>query len=325
MKPYALAMLLVCFTAVVPAQKRLETMGQDAALETTGEDALAAIDACVAKLDAELDVGYGRIARRCPRLARALEQSGWAEWLPRGWKEARNELSAGSLIELRTLVARELEAPLGSRRPDVKLLNAVLTDLGPTARQRDSLWDRFRAWLRTVVARNEPAEPRSWLDDLATTGRSQAVIDRVTYIALGFVVVLAGVIVVGEMRAAGLLRSRRRAAAEGPVLESPRTTHASWRDVERAAHAEKPRMLLELVIARLTESRRVPPAAALTVRELTHSVDLADAADRDRLREIALAAERARYSIEDLSPDKVNTLVEQGRELLSHLQGSSAS
>jgi hypothetical protein len=83
-------------------------------------------------------------------------------------------------------------------------------------------------------------------------------------------------------------------------------------------------VLLEMVIARLTELRRVPPAGALTVRELSHSVDLEDAADRDRLREIALAAERVRYSIGDLTPDKVNTLVERGRELLSNLQGSTS-
>src|SRR5215213_2442594 len=185
MKPYVLAMLLVGITAAVPAQEQLETNGQDA---------LAAIDACVAKLDAELDVGYERIARRCPRLARTLERSGWSQWLPRGWTEARNELSAGSLIELRTLVAREL---------------------GAAAHQRDSLWSRFRAWLRMTVARNKPAEPRGWLDDLASTGRSQVIIDRITYITLGLVVVLASVIVTGEMRAAGLLRRRRRAAAEG--------------------------------------------------------------------------------------------------------------
>src|SRR5215212_4092319 len=158
MKPYVLAMLLVGITAAVPAQEQLET---------TGQDALAALDACVAKLDAELDVGYERIAGRCPRLARTLEQSGWAQWLPRGWKEARNELSAGSLIELRTLVARELEAPIGAHRPDVKHLNAVLTGLGAAARERESLWSRFRAWLRIVVARNKPAEPRGWPDDLA--------------------------------------------------------------------------------------------------------------------------------------------------------------
>jgi hypothetical protein len=316
MKHCALAMLLFCITAAVPARERLDTSGQNA---------LAAIDACVANLDAELDVGYERIASRCPGLARTLEQSGWAEWLPRGWKEARNELSAGSLLELRTLVARELEIPVSSHRPDVKRLNEVLTGLGAAARQRDSLWSRFRAWLRTVVAQNKPEEPRGWLDELASSDRSQTIVDRITYIALALVVVLAGVIVAGEMRAAGFLRRGRLAAAEGSAFESARSTQMSWQDVERAAHAEKPRVLLELVIARLAELRRMPPAGALTVRELTRSVDLADAADRDRLREIALAAESVRYSVNDLKPDKINFVVEQGRELLSHLQGGSAS
>ena len=45
-------------------------------------DAVATIDACIARLDPQIDVGYERIARRCPDLAPTLEKSGWAAWLP---------------------------------------------------------------------------------------------------------------------------------------------------------------------------------------------------------------------------------------------------
>src|ERR1700754_1566915 len=65
------------------------------------------IDACVARLDPQLDIGYDRIAARCPDLMRQLETGAWAPWLPRGWKEPGNDLSAGSLKEFRELVARE--------------------------------------------------------------------------------------------------------------------------------------------------------------------------------------------------------------------------
>jgi hypothetical protein len=50
--------------------------------EAAETDALRAIDACIARLDAQIDVGYERIARRCPDLAPTLEQSGFAAWLP---------------------------------------------------------------------------------------------------------------------------------------------------------------------------------------------------------------------------------------------------
>src|SRR4051812_45744955 len=70
-------------------------------------DAMVNIDACVARLEPQLDIGYDRIAARCPDLMRELEAGAWAPWLPRGWKESGNDLSAGSLKELRELVTRE--------------------------------------------------------------------------------------------------------------------------------------------------------------------------------------------------------------------------
>src|SRR5438132_3905468 len=73
-----------------------------------GQEAIAALDACIARLDPSLDVGYARIAARCPSLTLRLTQSAGVQWLPRGWQEAHNDLSAGSLAELRTLLAREL-------------------------------------------------------------------------------------------------------------------------------------------------------------------------------------------------------------------------
>ena len=165
-------------------------------------------------LDATLDVGYERVSTRCPQLARSLERSDWAQWLPSGWKEARNELSGRQPCGAAVTRSRELEERGGVRAPRVNRLNAVLAGLGPAAKERSSLWSRFRAWLRTVVERNSRSDNRSWLDKMIQrNGRSQTVIDLLTYGVLGLIVVLAGVIVVNEMRAAGLLKARTRAAA----------------------------------------------------------------------------------------------------------------
>ncbi|MEJ5755965.1 hypothetical protein, partial [Salmonella enterica] len=57
------------------------------------------VDSCVRVLDPQLDIGYDRIAARCPDLARELEHGAWSSWLPRGWKESGNDLSAGGLKE----------------------------------------------------------------------------------------------------------------------------------------------------------------------------------------------------------------------------------
>ena len=56
-------------------------------------DPLQAIDECVTRLDNELDVGYARIAARCPQLAATLGESAFAPWLPADWKRPDNELA----------------------------------------------------------------------------------------------------------------------------------------------------------------------------------------------------------------------------------------
>src|SRR5437764_1078322 len=70
-------------------------------------DALDAIDGCLRELDPGLDVGYQRIAARCPDLTPTLVQSQYAAWLPRDWNQTGNLLSADGLTELRALLTRE--------------------------------------------------------------------------------------------------------------------------------------------------------------------------------------------------------------------------
>src|SRR4051812_2967161 len=90
-------------------------------LQAAEPDSLAlarkAIEDCTPRLDTQVDVGFDRIAQRCPGLAQALEQSGVEQWLPQGWKETRNNLSAGSLKELRSLVDLELATRATARKP----------------------------------------------------------------------------------------------------------------------------------------------------------------------------------------------------------------
>jgi hypothetical protein len=311
---------LVCLMAVGASQAQT-------VVSASGRDAIAAIDSCVPKLDREVDVGYERIAARCPDLARRLERSGWAEWLPAGWKDARNELSAGSLEELRTLVVRELATPVEQgRRPSVANLNEVLAAFHSSTKQHTSLWSRFRAWLRTVVESNSSADRASWIDRMIQHGgRSQTVVELLTYGGLTLVVLLAIVILVNELRVAGLIRARaRRLAARRHGSQPGSARSLSWADVERAPLPDKPRFLLELVLTKLTDARRLPPAGAMTVAELARNVKLEEEADRDRLMKLAKAAEQARFSAAGLAPQALETAMEQGRALLERLDGQPA-
>jgi len=293
-----------------------------APLHAAESDAVAAIDACTARLDAQLDIGYERIAARCPDLARTLEQSGWAAWLPRGWKESRNDLSAGSLAELRAVVTRELATPSAARTPRVERLREILAELGATGQLRGGLWARFKNWLREVFERNEQRPDESWLERMVSRiGVSDTAIQLLTYVALGAMVVLAAFIVFNELRAAGLVGRRNKehpGEVEGDMLALRPTP--TWTDVERAALSERPRLLLELVVSKLTQLSRLPPAGAFTVRELTRAADLRDEMDRRRLSELALTAEQLRYAQGGVAPSMLESAVEHGRELLARIE-----
>jgi hypothetical protein len=138
------------------------------------------------------------------------------------------------------------------------------------------------------------------------------------------VVLLAAVIVINEVRAAGLLPKRGDAVRKKP---GPRDTggapHMAWSDIEQAPLRDKPRLLLELIVRRLSDRGNLPPAGALTVRELTRAALLPEPEDQTRLSELALAAERVRYSAGELESAALDESIARGRELLERLDAST--
>jgi hypothetical protein len=283
-----------------------------------GAQALPDLDSCVRRLDPQVDIGYDRIASRCPELARQLEQGAWSAWLPRGWKEPGNDLSAGGLSELRELIRRESAAAPSTRAPDVQRLKAVLATLGGNG---DSWWGRFKTWLRSILENRQQPADENWFSRLVShVGFSQSVIDLIVYATLAVVVVLAGVIVVNELRNAGLLPKRGGGARMRGRATDIGEPQLQWRDVECAPVSEQPRLLLGLIVRRLSERGSLPPSGALTVRELTHAAQLPESDDKARLSDLALAAERLRYSAQDVASESLRAALARGKELLDRLE-----
>jgi hypothetical protein len=285
------------------------------------------IDACVARLDPQLDIGYDRIAARCPDLMRQVETGAWAPWLPRGWKESGNDLSVGSLKEFRELVARESVTRESSRMamPDVRNLKPILA--ASAGSRDDSGWSRFKSWLHSIFEQREQPTDESWFSRMvAHIGVSQSVIQLVIYGALAAVVVLAGLIVVNELRTAGLFGQRSDAARrKQPAQSGVGVSVGNWNDIEQAPLRDRPRLLLELIVRRLTARGILPPAGAMTVREITSAAHLAAAEDRSRLGELALVAERVRYSAGETPTDQLEEPVARGRELLGRLDAGAVA
>jgi hypothetical protein len=279
------------------------------------------LDACRSRLDRELDVGYERIAARCPDLAPHVENSAVGAWLPRGWQDAGSGLSAGSLEELRTLIARELDSRAQSRAPSVPRLHEVLTRLGDAAQSRSGVWSRLREWLRQVTRReDDPRTPEFLTRLLSRVGFSARAIELVSYACLAGVMALAALIIANELRAAGI--RLRPGAARRSTGAKPRQTpeRASLEEIEGAVLEERPRLLLAVILERLSRRGLLPPARSLTVGEVTRGARLPDDADGARLSELASAAECVRYSQAVPSPARLEAAVSGGRTLLEHLE-----
>jgi len=286
---------------------------------TQARDPLRAIDDCLERLDSVLDIGYPRIAARCPELTPALRESAFAAWLPSDWSRADNALSAAGLTELRTLLAREAGRGAPPRAaPRAERVGPVLAALARSDAAGGNWWQRFKDWLREILTPSAEADNgwlRRWLAGLNLSGQTAALIAWGTF---ALTVALAAAIVVSELRVAGFLgagarRARavesQRGARAGPTLEA----------IERATPTEQPALLLELIARRLVEQSRLPPARALTVRELGRRARLPDESARGCLLELVTVCERLRFSAGTVAAATLGSALRSGRSLLATL------
>jgi len=304
--------------ALVFVAAALPTLAAGAGVTAAPHDAFAAIDACIAQLDTAVDVSYAHVAARCPELAATLAASPYAAWLPHDWNRADNRLSASGLVELRELLARESAPVPEGHAPRLEQLRAVLAGLAQPAEQPAGWWERFKRWLRTVLTPTPSEVQGGWWQRIFGDMVPQAVLRMITLVAFGLVIALAVAVVINELRLSGVFRRRRPRVPTGVATAA--AADVTLTDIERAPAAEQPVLLLQLIAARLVRQRRLPPADALTVRELTGLARLPAEADRERLADLAAASERLRFADREPPPQMLADALARGRELLRALE-----
>ena len=282
--------------------------------------ALEAIDDCLARLDTELDVGYARIAARCPDLTAALGASSFAPWLPADWKRPDNQLSAAGLSELRAQLVRESGGGDNRRpAPRSERVASVLASVTHGDAASIGWWQRFKDWLRRILTTRAPTDSgwlRRWLAGIEL---SRSATRLITWASFAIVVALAAGIVINELRIAGVLRGRRARSQARSADVSRGGSAAALEEIERAAPEQQPALLLELITARLAALRRLPPARALTARELERQARLPEESGRARLAELVTVCERVRFSGAAVSSASLTAAVRGGRALLAAL------
>lgn len=279
----------------------------------------AAIESCMQRLQPQDDIGFARIAARCPDLSPRLAAGALAPWLPRGWDEPRNDLSAGSLSELLVLQQQWLAAdvPRGAAAQPAQL-RAVIRELGLQAAQRNSLWKRFRSWLRSLSERRPQTdrESTSLSEWLSNHGLSEDLWSMVQWIALVLLGLLVSRAVLQELRV--LRRQRRR--RDGPLpLGFGAEGVPTLTEIDAAPLLRQPGMLLALIADTLARRRQLAGAAALTAREVVAGARLDNAADLTPLSELAAAAEPVRFGHTPPGDSLLRRTVAAGRALSQRL------
>jgi hypothetical protein len=279
-------------------------------------EAAPVIDDCLTKLDPGADIGYARIVARCPDLPGALSQSSVAAWLPADWNRPDNQLSAAGLTELRLLLT---QVPGAARRPAPRVAGVagLLATFVQSERAHSSWWDRFRQWLRHVLA-PQPSQEDDWLQRLLVKLFTANAADTIAWTSLVLVVALALGIIANELRLAGFLRSGERSLRRRRADLTPAAAPAGLEQIARAPPTEQPRMLLEFIARRLAEQQRLPPARALTTLELTQRARLADE-ERASLAALASVCDRVRFSGCEVPGTSLAAAIARGNSLLASL------
>jgi hypothetical protein len=253
----------------------------------------------------------------CPGLQSALAEAGFDKILIEGWHDKINAHTLADLSGLAQYYARSQW-----HAPDTASLSKALESLQEQAPKGSSWWQSLKTWVKNWLARSDSALA-SWLNRLldrwsGSTDVSVTFLRMVTYCLTLLVVIAAVVIVVREIRAAGVgRRARRGAGAE------PSNTVAPTTDLELGLVAESATdalaALLRALVKRLLQLGRLRADRSLTHRELVLRSVFESEEQRAAFAAVAFGAEASFYGPGDRSADSSEDVKRRGEVLLAQL------
>jgi hypothetical protein len=254
--------------------------------------------------------GIEKLGTACPQLENALQSLGFAPILYDGW---RGRLNREALRDLASL-AEEYGGAKPGVSPDPATLPGILKAL---ARERTTLprswWDVLKAWL----AQHTDALNRldRWLERI---GGSTALFHAISYSLVALVLIAAAAVLVNEMRAGGAGRWQRRRKSSAHA-SSAAVVSADAGGLEPGAPAEGLTQLLRALVRRLMQTGRLETERSLTHRELVARSAFDDESQRAVFAAVAGAAESILYGPQGGAPERLNTVLDEGRALLTQL------
>jgi hypothetical protein len=233
--------------------------------------------------------GIEALRADCPEIDTALVDLGLERLLPADWDK---HLSPRALADLSALAGRYARPSPAVLPSPSSLRNIAMQMAAPT--EAPSWWERFKSWLASWLDSDRSRWP-DWLRDLHL---SDTAARWLFYGSIGLVILTALVVVVRELRAAGVFGSARRgslarAAAAPSHGIAARTLTAE--DIDAAPEQLRPVILLRLLVTALARCHRLERDGILTCRELISAARFDTPAQRDIFTSVALSAERVLY------------------------------
>jgi hypothetical protein len=282
-----------------------------------GAAGLEELETCVSLANPNTS-GITALEAACPGLETALLEAGLLSNLPSRWRES---LNATALADL-GLLERRYQSPPAAQAPNAGGLQAILDQLASEqARPDKSWWDTAKEWLQSWFMSPGTAST-SWFDRFAERlSQSMDLIKALTYLLLVIVVIGAVAFVVNELRIAGVLSRRRQPRRAGDVVAATRIAapEPAAGDLDSAALADQPGILLRLLVARLVASGVLSGERSLTHGELVAHAAFSDPDNRQRFARVSQLAERTVYGYGPADGEQIRTVVAAGRSLLQQL------
>jgi hypothetical protein len=296
-----------------------------AAGQNEGRSPLDLIASCSDSADAET-IGLTALEEECPGPTRALEQSGY---LPLLATSMRDQLDVYDLADVRAVddwyAQEDSQQGSAARELDVGTLGPILDSLRTQTPQRPLSWfERFKRWLRSMADRQQGESDNwlsRWLENAAVT---EKVAIAILYIALALILGLTILVIVNELRAAGVFRQRRADAADNIAPGKAAPDEDAAVDLDSLPVDRKASMLLRMLVTTLVQSGRLRTERSLTHRELSARAAFDDARQRESFQRVAALAERTVYGSHEVSAAEVEPIVAAALSLDAQLRGASA-
>jgi hypothetical protein len=266
--------------------------------------------------------GVQALEAQCPELEDALAALRLDGIL---YDDEKHKLNAAELFDVAALA----EHYAGSQRPgpDVAALPGILDALNRSQGEKlQSWWQSLKSWFKQWLAQSDSALA-SWLNHLLDRWSAHADVSEmylriITFGLTALVAIAAIIVIVRELKAAGIGRARR----------PPPATPSSAAGLEpqfdgSPAHATVADGLAELLralVKRLLQTGRLKGERSLTHRELIARSEFASDEQRAVFADVAHGAESSFYGPRRHAPESFADVQRRGEALLVQLNDSTS-